>query len=175
MGEHTIAAPGVWENQVGPALLQVLDEETLQWNTIDVHRIHYIDFDNEAPFPVVVCIGVKFGLLSGEEGARVAKRCQEVLDGFGLNDVEVAIKASERFQAARLAPAFEEPTDWYCMEKDPMAKFHIPFTPGVGFPVSSVAHPDVEGSGGFFFINGEDTSKVYLLTARHVVIKTTTR
>ncbi|KAM5539510.1 hypothetical protein V8D89_006962 [Ganoderma adspersum] len=175
VGEHAIAAPGVWENQVGPALLQVLDEEAVRWNTIDVHRIHYIDFDNEAPFPVVVCIGVKFGLLSGEDGARVAKQCQEVLDGFGLGDVEIAIKASERFQAARVAPAFEEPTNWYGLEKDPMAKFHLPFTPGVGFPVSGVAYPDVEGSGGFFFTNGEDTSKVYLLTARHVVIKTTTR
>ena len=176
VGEHAIAAPGVWENQVGPALLQVLDEEAVRWNTIDVHRIHYIGFDNGAPFPVVVCIGVKFGLLCGEDGARVAKRCQGVLDGFGLGDVEVAIKASERFQAAhRVAPAFEEPTDWDGLDKDPMAKFYMTFTPGVGFPVSSVAHPDVEGSGGFFFTNGEDTSKVYLLTARHVVIKTTTR
>ncbi|PIL29493.1 hypothetical protein GSI_08435 [Ganoderma sinense ZZ0214-1] len=173
VGEHPIAAPGVWENHVGPALLAVLDQENVQWNTIDVHRIHYIEFDHEAPFPVVVCIGVKFGLLTGQDGARVAERCQAVLDDFGLADVEVAIKASERFQLA--APAFEEPGEWIRPEKDPMAKSRMPFTFCVGFPLSNQARPGVQGSGGFFFTNGEDTSKVYLVTARHAVIETTTR
>ncbi|KAI1794932.1 hypothetical protein LXA43DRAFT_994955 [Ganoderma leucocontextum] len=174
VGEHAIAVPGVWENQVGPALLKVLDEENVKWNTIDLHRIHYVDFNDEAPFPVVVCIGVKPGTLSGEDGAPVAKRCQEVLDSFSLNDVEVAIKASERFQSVAPAPAFEEPRRTV-FESDPVVKLRIPFTPTVGFPLSTDARPDAEGSSGFFFINGEDTSKVYLLTARHVVLETTAR
>ncbi|PIL22804.1 hypothetical protein GSI_15499 [Ganoderma sinense ZZ0214-1] len=173
VGDHAIAAPGVWDNQVGPALLKVLDEENVKWDTIDVHRIHYTEFDHEAPFPVVVCIGVKFGALSGEDGVGVAKRCQAVLDGFGLGDVEVAIKASARFQAA--APAFEKPVRRWVGDKSPVDNFRMPFTSCVGFPLSSAAHPGVEGSGGFFFTNGEDASKVFLLTARHVVIETTTR
>ncbi len=172
VGEHAIAAPAVWEKQVGPAILKVLDEENVQWNTVDVHRIHYVNFDDESPFPVVVCIGVKLGTLSGEDGARVAKRCQQVLDDFGLSDVEVTIKASERFQSA--APPFEKPASRAVLETDPIAKLRMPFTSTVGFPLSTVARPD-EGSSGFFFTNGEDTSKVYLLTARHVVLETTTR
>ena len=76
--EHAIAAPGVWENQVGPALLQVLDEEAVQWNTIDVHRINYIGLDNEAPFPVVVCI---VGPVRGDprrvDGSEISRRSRD--------------------------------------------------------------------------------------------------
>ena len=115
MGEHAIAVPGVWEKQVGPALLKILDDADVQWNTIDIHRIPYLDvgvyngdeMPNPGPDPVVICIGVKLGTLSGNDGAIVAKRCQEAPDNFGLNDVEIAIKASERSQST--APAFEKP------------------------------------------------------------------
>jgi hypothetical protein len=93
----------------------------------------------------------------------VATRCQRVLDSYGLGDVDVGIRASRHFQTA--GPAFQEPD----FSNEPSAELRMPFTAAIGFPVSTTACPTAEGSHGFFFINGSDTSQVYLLTCRHVV------
>jgi hypothetical protein len=167
VGKHPIAVPGLWRDRVGPKLLDVLDEFKVKWHTIDVARIAYEDDDSRAP--PVVWIAVEPGTLTGIKGDIVAHRCQEVLDSSGLNDVEVCLRASKHYRQA--ASAFEAPVSDF----DTTAGIRMPFTSAVGFPLSTKAHPTVEGSLGLFFINGSDVSTVYFLTARHVVFPLTTR
>ena len=47
VGEHPIAAPGVWRERIDPEIIKVLDEEKVMWHTIDVVRIPYIDADGK--------------------------------------------------------------------------------------------------------------------------------
>jgi hypothetical protein len=167
VGKHPIAVPGLWRDQVGPKLLDILDQFNVKWHTIDVARIAYEDSDDNSCAPPVVWIAVELGTLSGNEGDTVAHQCQEVLVGFDLNDVEVCIRGSKHHWEA--APTFEAPAS------DVTAKLCMPFTSAIGFPLSTKVCPTTEGSLGLFFINGSDISTIYFLTARHVLFPPTTR
>lgn len=175
VGKHPIAVPGLWRGQVGPKILDILNEFRVKWHTIDVARIAYEDDeayedveDGDSHAPPVVWIAVEPGSLSGNEGNTVACQCQEVLNSFGLNDVEVCIRGSKYYQEA---VSHLEASGFFF---DPIADLCKHSTSAVGFPISTNNHPTAEGSLGLFFINGSDTSTVYFLTARHVVIPQTT-
>ena len=171
VGKHPIAVPGLWHGQVGPKILDILDRFKVKWHTIDVVRIAYEYNDSCAPpAPVTIWIAVGLGTLSGNEGNTVACQCQEVLNSFGLNDVEVCIRGSKYYQEA---VSGLDASGFYF---DPTAELRLckPSISAVGFPISTNICPTAEGSLGLFFTNGIDTSIVYFLTARHAVIPQTT-
>ena len=168
VGKHPIAVPGLWRNQVGPKILDVLDDCKVKWHTIDVARIAYEDDeDDNSDAPPTIWIAVEPGTLSGKEGNAVAHQCQEVLNSFGLNEVEICLRGSKYYREA--ISDFETPHFFF----DP-TKLRMPLTSAVGFPISTNICPTVEGSLGLFFINGSNTSTVYFLTTRHVAIPQTT-
>ncbi|KAI9436542.1 hypothetical protein F5148DRAFT_1371945 [Russula earlei] len=143
--DHKIAS--VWYH-LCPKVCDLLDDNGIVWTSIDVVR-----FKTEAdPIgPVVLWVGVDAEAVSGEVAHTAADGCLALLQGAGINDVEVEFRNSI---------------------------YTLSAGPGLLKPVSDL-HPTVEatlhaqGTGGLFLAQGGDSSNVLLPTARHVLFLTT--
>ncbi|KAH7888331.1 hypothetical protein F5I97DRAFT_2002004 [Phlebopus sp. FC_14] len=98
-------------------------------------------------------------------GSEVALACKAVLVEHGIEEVDVEIR--ESLVTRSVGPKLLEPG----LTSDPTTKFRICLTPTLGLSISNAAMPWAEGTGGFFITSGGADSKVFLVTARHVVFK----
>ncbi|KAG5635188.1 hypothetical protein H0H81_012113, partial [Sphagnurus paluster] len=110
----------------------------------------------------VLWIGVLPDTLSNEDAYTSANSCLNLLQQFGINDVEVEFRASIYTKSAGLGPL-----DF--ADDDPMIDFRRHLTPVLGLSIAGQATPHHEGTGGLYFSEGGDSKNVFLLTARHVL------
>ena len=66
-----------------------------KWTSTDVARIGFV---GESVAPILVLIGVKPDILSGEDGRVVAEECKLLLVASGIPDVEVEVREAVALQ-----------------------------------------------------------------------------
>ncbi|KDQ64793.1 hypothetical protein JAAARDRAFT_238133 [Jaapia argillacea MUCL 33604] len=153
VGRHAITK--VWEDHLGRKVVAHLDSKQVAWTSIDVVRIGYV---GESPHPVIVWIGVQPESLSVEDGNKVARSCQEILVQSGIIDVDVEIR--ESLVTPLEGPKLLAPT----FSSDATVDIRSPLTHALGIPIA-------DGTGGFFVAEGGDSKRLFLVTARHVILK----
>ena len=89
VGNHAIQ--DVWEGDLALKVHTLLKSMKIKWTSIDIVRIGY---DGESSAPVILWIGVIPASLSGGDGTIVAHMCREILEEFGITDVDVEIRES---------------------------------------------------------------------------------
>ncbi|KAF8954752.1 hypothetical protein BDZ97DRAFT_1908028 [Flammula alnicola] len=152
---HPIA--DVWD-ELGPQFPEYLDSVNVKWTTIDVTRFAEVEKDAG---PVFLWVGVKPGSLSRENAEVAAVGCKKLLEGFELPDIEVAFRESLFTRSA--GPQLLN----YVSSVHATADVRSPLTPALGLHIAAQATPHLEGTGGIYIREG---AKVFVLTARHVVI-----
>ncbi|KAJ7066513.1 hypothetical protein C8F01DRAFT_981794 [Mycena amicta] len=140
----------LWESSIAPAVLEVLNELD-SWTSVDWVRIE-VEEDVAAPANVL-WIGVLADSLE----------CLEVLQSFGVFDVEVEIRESVVVFSG--GPPLLDP-----LPEHPIADYRHPFTHALGLPISAATSPDMLGTGAFFLREGDESNSLLLVTARHVVL-----
>ncbi|RPD77930.1 hypothetical protein L226DRAFT_551669 [Lentinus tigrinus ALCF2SS1-7] len=161
-GDHRIRT--VWETELAPKVIDLLDSKAVLWTSLDVVGIIEVE-KSPARAPIVLWIGVQPVSLSREDGRAVAVACKDILvKEFEITDVEVEIRESVVTRAA--GPKLLSPPEFY---SDPIANVKDPFTTALGLPIAAENSPYVEGTGGFYLAEGGDSKRVLLVTARHVV------
>ncbi|RPD77947.1 hypothetical protein L226DRAFT_611127 [Lentinus tigrinus ALCF2SS1-7] len=161
-GDHTIRT--VWETELAPKVIDLLDSKDVLWTSLDVVGIIEVE-KSPARAPIVLWIGVQPVSLSREDGRTVAVTCKDILvKEFEITDVEVEIRESVVTRAA--GPKLLSPPEFY---SDPIANMKDPLTTALCLPISAENSPYVEGTGGFYLAEGGDSKRVFLVTARHVV------
>ncbi|KAG8703591.1 hypothetical protein FRC08_002747 [Ceratobasidium sp. 394] len=159
VGNHALKK--VWEDNLALKVHALLDSSEVKWTSTDIVRIRDVGEDFA---PVILWIGVMPGSLSGNDGVVVASKCRELLEENGITDVDVEIRESV---VTRLAgPKLLTSTGYF---SDPTAELRDPLTTTLGIPICAQSTPWVDGSGGFFITEGENTKRLLLVTARHVV------
>ncbi|KAK0218127.1 hypothetical protein IW262DRAFT_1483789 [Armillaria fumosa] len=161
VGNHALKE--VWEGNLALKLHALLDSMKVKWTSTDVVRIGY---PKESSAPVILWIGVMPASLSGDDGVVVASQCRELLKEHNIDDVDVEIHESVVTRSA--GPKLLKPASWY----KPTAEVREPLTATLGLPICAQSTPWAEGTGGFFIIEGGDTKRLLLVTARHVLFPT---
>ncbi|KIM24674.1 hypothetical protein M408DRAFT_26795 [Serendipita vermifera MAFF 305830] len=156
IGRHPLQA--VWEDRVGPTMIEYMGSMGVQWTSLDPVRIGYA---SEPSLPVIVWIGVLPGSLSADDGVKVAVHCKGVLSDHGIGDVHVEIRESEVFSSARLYKPVST--------TNATARVLEPFSTALGLPISPAATPHIEGTGGFYVSDPCNPGKLYLVTTRHIL------
>ena len=156
VGDHPLKS--VWEDDLALQIHDILKSEGIQWTSTDVARIGFV---GEPIAPVVIWIGVKPNTLSGKDGLVVVTKCKELLTARNILDVEVEIR--ESVVTRYVGPQLQKPA--LCF--DPTAEVLEPLTPTLGLNICNANTPWTEGTGGFY-VTGDD-SKLFLVTARHVI------
>jgi hypothetical protein len=82
----------VWEDVVGPAIIDYLDDKKVKWTSLDPVRMGYVGVSSP---PVIVWIGVVPDSLSAKDGVEVATRCKDILTTHNINNVHIEIRESE--------------------------------------------------------------------------------
>ncbi|KAF8905189.1 hypothetical protein CPB84DRAFT_1771811 [Gymnopilus junonius] len=136
------------------------------WTTIDVVRFVEVESASVpwSPGPPVLWIGVKPGSLSRQDAQVAVIGCEELLKKFELTDVEIAFRES---LFTRLAPP---KLLKYVSSHNATAPVRGPLTPALGFPIAADATPSTEGTGTLYIRESSDSTKVFVLTARHVLL-----
>ncbi|KAH7911002.1 hypothetical protein BJ138DRAFT_1113599 [Hygrophoropsis aurantiaca] len=97
VGSHAPKLRDAWEDTLARELHALLDAMHAQWTSTDVVRI--IDADEYYSYysvaPLILWIGVRPALLSGEGGVVVAASCRALLVDADITDVDVEIRESE--------------------------------------------------------------------------------
>ena len=158
VGNHSLKE--VWEDNLAFRIHDILKSDGVQWTSTEVARI---GFAGESMAPVVIWIGVKPNSLSGKDGLAVARKCKELLTARNILDVEVEIRESvvTRYVGHQLRK--------HVPSNNPVAELLEPLTPTLGLAICNASTPWAEGTGGFYVT--DKNSKLYLVTARHVVFK----
>lgn len=102
--------------------------------------------------------------LAGENANTAAFRCLDVLNEFGITDVDVEIRESSVTRSA--GPKLLSPV----LSSNPTVAVRDPLTHALGLPISAEATPYIAGTGGFFMAKGGGSNELLLITARHVVL-----
>ena len=155
-GQHKIQS--LWEEVIAPGIHAIMEADGVNWTSTDVLRIGYT---TEAVAPLIIWIGVIPNTLSREDGHTIALRCKNVLITHKIDDVEVEIRESIVTHYA--GPALEAPAPIY----DPIAELLEPLTSTLGLSICCEKTPNTNGTGGFYVMDAD--SKIYLITARHVL------
>jgi len=149
----------IWEATVGPDMILYLDSKAVEWTSLDPVRMRYA---SDSARPVIVWIGVVPGSLTAEKGFEVATQCRSILSAYNIN-THVEIRESVVMRSA--GPKMYRP--------DPSFSFiqaQEPFSTALGLPICAEATPSFEGTGGFYVSDPSNPGKIYLVTARHVVL-----
>ncbi|PWW72935.1 hypothetical protein C7212DRAFT_359997 [Tuber magnatum] len=157
VGSHPLTA--IWEDNLALEIHNILEWRSIQWTSTDVVRI---GIAGESVAPVIIWIGVKPNTLSGEDGFGVAQECKQLLVMNQILDVEIEIRESIITRFA--GPKFQKPGRGH----DPLAELLEPLTSSIGLFICNANTPWIEGTGGFYVM--DDKHKLYLVTARHVVL-----
>lgn len=158
--DHKIVA--VWK-VAGPKIIACLDEARVLWTSVDVVRFAIVN-ERESTGPVILWIGVTPASLSGEDAHAVALSCLDVLKTYNITDVDVEFRESVYRRSA--GPSLLGADSILSR----IAPFRVPVSPLVGLSIAAGVTPHTEGTGGIYFSEGGDSDKVFLLTARHVVL-----
>lgn len=163
IGSHPLQA--IWEDNLALKLHILLDSMEVTWTSTDVVRIGHV---GDSSPPALLWIGVVPGSLSRDNGAIVASKCQELLVNSNISDVDVEIRESivTRSVGPQLLPSI--------LSFEPTVDIRNPLTTTLGLPISPESTPHAEGMGGFFITDG-DNGRLLLITARHVVLPSTTK
>jgi len=159
VGKHDIN--DVWEGNLCCKVVEYLDREKVAWTSIDVVRIGYAE---ESFHPVILWIGVLPESLSVSKGTTVAHMCKDIVTQSGIKNVDVEIR--ESLVTPLAGPKLLVPT----FSSDPTVDVRTPLTPTLGFPISSKGAKYPEGTGGLFVAEGGTSKKLFLVTARHVLL-----
>ncbi|KAF8307794.1 hypothetical protein DL93DRAFT_2119448 [Clavulina sp. PMI_390] len=155
----------VWTHDLGWRIVDIMDAHQIRFITIDVIRYKIFNVDEEPVFgPVTIRIGVDSGSTTPTAAHHVAQEVLALLKDYGMSDVDVDFHESHHIRLA--GPPLMKPVD----ELDPLASVVIPFTPTIGFPVSSTARPTAQGSMALYLSEGGDSNTLFGLTCRHVII-----
>ena len=164
---HPIAA--AWD-ELGPQVRDYLDSIKIKWTSIDVVRFADVEED---PGPPVLWIGVMPASLSREDAEVAAVGCEGLLAKFALTGelgvgVEVAFRESVFTRRSAAHPRLlKYDSLWYLGKDDAIVDERSLFTPALGLRIGARDTPGVEGTGALYIRDG---TKVYVLTARHVVL-----
>jgi len=159
VGMHPIV--DIWEDHLSRKLVQCLDSKQVSWTSIDIVRIGYA---GESFPPLILWIGVEPDSLSLEDGATVAYSCHQILVESRITDVDVEIRESS--VTPLVGPKLLAPT----LSSNATAEIRNPLTPMLGLPISCKNTDYIEGTGGVFLAEGGESRRLFLLTARHVVL-----
>ncbi|KAF8715297.1 hypothetical protein AX14_012638 [Amanita brunnescens Koide BX004] len=122
--------------------------------------------------------------LSRENAEAAAVGCKKLLKEFEITDVEIAFRESvftrsarsHSRQAAFLKSRYAGPRLLSDVSSyDPTFEARSPFTPALGLRIAAKATPWLEGTGGIYICEGGESKRVFVLTARHVVIPSNAR
>jgi hypothetical protein len=113
--------------------------------------------------PVVLWIGIAAESLLGEDAHTSANGRLDLLKEFGITDVEVEFR--ESIYTPLAGPNLLEPASNLDLDVDVRG----PLTPALGLSIAAKATLHAEGTGGIYLAEGGDSSKVLLVTARHVL------
>jgi len=149
----------VWD-ELGPQVPEYLDSVNVKWTTIDVTRFAEVGKDAG---PVFLWVGVKPGSLSRENAEVAAVGFKKLLKEFEITDVEVAFRESLFTRSA--GPQLFN----YVSSVHATADVRSPLTPALGLQIAARAI-HFEGTGGIYICEGGESKRVFILTARHVVI-----
>jgi len=159
IGDHK-GLKEAWQNDFPKQLFDLLGERKIEWTSIDIIRIARA---GDAHAPAILWLGVMPESLSGEEGVELAIKCKKLLLERGISDVDCEIRETKVSRNARpklLESAFTS---------DPTANIRIPLTTTLGQPISTLATPWAEGTLGFLIQEDGNRSKLFGVTAAHVV------
>jgi len=158
VGNHIIK--DIWPDTLAFQIHDILNSNSVKWTSTDVVRIGFI---GTLGAPVCIWVGVIPNTLSRMDGLTVAQQCRQLLVANGIHDVEVEIR--ESVVTRYVGPKLEMPAP----PSDPTAELVEPLTSTLGSFISNVKTPNIVGTGGFYVSDSE--SNLYLVTARHVVLK----
>ena len=149
----------IWEATVGPDMVLYLDSKGVEWTSLDPVRMGYA---SESSPPVIVWIGVVPGSLTAEKGVEVATQCRNILSAYNI-DIHVEIRELVVMRSA--GPKMYKPAPSFSS-----IQALEPFSTALGLPICAEATPSFEGTGGFYVSDPSNPGKIYLVTARHVVL-----
>lgn len=153
----------VWTTDLGPKVCQLLGFQGVLWTSIAVVRFIKVGA-GEAVSPIVLWIGVAPESLLSEDAHTSGNAYLDLLEQFGITDVEVKFRESIYILLA--GPNLLKPTS----DLDLDADVHAPLTPALGLSIAAHTTPHIEGTGGIYLAEGGDSKKVLLVTACHVLI-----
>ncbi|KAG9082332.1 hypothetical protein FRC06_005116, partial [Ceratobasidium sp. 370] len=165
-GEHKIFE--AWEDSLALKVHAILDQNDVDWSSTEIVRISYVD---EPPGDIILWIGIwhpnsRHGStpLSYKVAINVALKCKNLLEQYGIMDINVELHESDIIQS--VGPQLLEPTN----KINPTIILCEPFTATLGLTICAQLTPWAEGTGGFFLeVDHGDRKKLFLVTARHVV------
>ena len=155
-GQHKIK--GLWEDEIALEMHALMEAKDVDWTSTDVVRIGYA---TEAAAPLIVWIGVIPNTLNRQQGHIMALECKKVLLKHKIDDVEVEIR--ESIVSHYAGPPLETSVPSY----NPISDLLEPLTSTLGLSICGEKTPKANGTGGFYVVDGD--SKIYLITARHVL------
>lgn len=150
--DHPIC--GLWEDQIAPAILSVMDEHCSEPTCLDLVRIGL----EETIAETLVWIGVEADSLTPASGNVVVALCEEILrKAGGLTSVRVEIRETALCRSALHPPQ---------QLSSPMRfKYGEPFTASIGLPISCHSQPHIIGTGGLYMRDGENGAPCCLLAS----------
>lgn len=158
VGEHTIVK--FWEAGLANQVIDRLTTMKVDWTSLDVVRIGIV---GKSSAPVILWIGVTPESLSGENGRTVAFDARKVLYDNGIKDIEVEIRESRVFKS--IGPKLLTPV----LSSNPLVAVSDPLTVALGLPICADKRRNAGGTGGFYVARSGFGSKLFLVTARHVI------
>ena len=150
----------VWQDNFPKQLFGLLSDLKVEWTSIDIIRIARV---GDIDAPAILWLGVMPKSLSCEKGVEVAVKCKKLLLEHGISDVDCEIREAKILRNA--GPKLLESV----RKSDPTANIRIPLTTTLGQPISTLATPSTEGTLGFLIQEGGNRSKLFGVTAAHVV------
>ena len=150
----------VWR-QLGERIYKHFDSIDLKWTSID--PVRFAEAGKE-PGPLFLWVGVMPETLSHKDAKAAAVRCKEILAEYEIVDVEIAFRESVFTRSA--GPQLLD----HLPPFNPTADVRSPFTPALGLQIAPKTFPYFEGTGCLYICEGGKSDRIFLLTARHVVI-----
>ena len=150
----------VW-HALGRQVYEYFDSIAVKWTSID--PVRFAEVGKEAG-PLFLWVGVMPGTLSRDDARVAAVGCKRILAQFQITDVEIAFRESVVIRSAGPQLLNYVP----CM--DPTADVRNRFTPTLGLQIAAKDTPHFEGTGGLYICEGGESNRIFVLTARHVVL-----
>ena len=171
-GDHEISE--VWEDDLAFKVHGILDGNGVDWSSTDIVEIAHVD---EPSGNIVLWIGVwrprperGTSILSYDVAIGVALKCKNLLEQYGITDIDVELHESDVVQSRiiqSVGPRLLEPTD----DIDPTVALREPFTTTLGLTICAELMFCAEGTGGFFLEadDGNGKMSLFLVTVRRAL------
>ncbi|TFY50570.1 hypothetical protein EVG20_g11445 [Dentipellis fragilis] len=157
----------VWNDDLSWKVVGIMDFHKIRFTTIEPVRFREYDWETgeDGISPVVIWVGVHPGSgVSASTAHDASMTLLALLKDFDMTDVHVHFRESSYIRTAG-APLYA-PVNLL----DPTADVHTPLTPALGVGISTMAHPDVQGTMALYLAAGGDSQDLLGLSCRHVLI-----